>query len=51
MAESESKRKANYKDGDPLPEKEWAPDPGERPYSEAVTEEHKEHLAKEGIQV
>jgi hypothetical protein len=41
----------NPKESDPLPESEWAPAAPERPYSEAITPEHREELASFGIRI
>lgn len=43
--------KSGIHDAKPLPESKWAPDPGERPYKDAITKEHREALAEEGFQV
>lgn len=41
----------NPKESDPLPESEWAPAAPERPYAEAITDEHRAELAEFGIRV
>lgn len=37
------------KDSDPIPESEWAPPAPERSYADAITDEHREHLAEFGM--
>jgi hypothetical protein len=45
-----SEPEPGFKDSDPIPESEWAPPADERPYHEAITSEHREHLAEFGLE-
>lgn len=39
------------KESDPIPESEWAPPAPPRPYAEAITDEHRQHLRENGIRI